>query len=44
MSKYEKRPSPPVSAQDFPNNIKIGNDGNEYVSKPDKKIYINGIK
>jgi hypothetical protein len=39
-SKYEKRPSPPVSAQDFPNHIKIGNDGNEYVSRPDtKKIY-----
>jgi hypothetical protein len=37
MSKYKKRPSPSVSAQDFPNNIKIGNDGNEYVSKPDKK-------
>ena len=36
MSKYEKRPSPPFSAQDFPNQIKIGNDGLEYVSKADK--------
>lgn len=40
MSKYEKRPSPPQSAQDYPNIIKTGNDGNEYVSRPDKnKIY-----
>lgn len=40
MSKYEKRPSPPYSAQDYPNIIKKGNDGNKYVSRPDKnKIY-----
>jgi len=40
MSKYEKRSSPPVSAQDFPNQIKDGNDGLEYVSRADKnKIF-----
>jgi len=33
------RPSPTESAQDYPNKIKEGNDGNEYVSRPDK----NGI-
>jgi len=36
MSKYEKRNSPPYSAQEYPNKIKIGNDGLEYVSKSDK--------
>lgn len=36
MSKYEKRLSPSFSAQDYKNEIKIGNDGNEYVSRPDK--------
>jgi len=40
MSKYEKRDSPPVSAQDFPNKIKVGNDGKDYISRPDKnKVY-----
>ena len=40
MSKYEKRESPPVSAQDFPNKIRKGNDGEEYVSRADKnKVY-----
>ncbi len=40
MSKYEKRDSPSVSAQDFPNKIKEGNDGEEYVSRADKnKVY-----
>ena len=40
MSKYEKRESPPVSAQDFRNKIKQGNDGEEYVSRADKnKVY-----
>ena len=33
------RPSPSVSAQDFPDKVKEGNDKNMYVSKPDK----NGI-
>ena len=37
LKKYNKRPSPPVSAQDFPNEIKVGNDGKEYVSRSDKK-------
>lgn len=36
MFKYDKRSSPSVSAQDFPNQIKIGNDKEEYVSKSDK--------
>ena len=40
MSKYEKRESPPVSAQDFPNKIREGNDGEEYISRADKnKVY-----
>lgn len=39
LKKYKERPSPPLSAQDYPNKIKIGNDGNEYMSLPDK----NGI-
>ena len=40
MSKYGKRESPPVSAQDFPNKIRKGNDGEEYVSRADKnKVY-----
>jgi hypothetical protein len=39
-SKYITRKSPPVSATKFPNKIKLGNDGNEYISKPDKnKVY-----
>jgi len=38
-SKYLKRHSPPVSAQDHPNKIMKGNDEEEYVSKPNK----NGI-
>jgi hypothetical protein len=37
--KYKNRPSPPVSAQDHPNEIMIGNDNNEYKSEKDK----NGI-
>jgi hypothetical protein len=36
MSKYEKRDSPSYSAQDYPNKIKIGNNGLKYVSKSDK--------
>ncbi len=40
MSKYEKRDSPPLSAQDFHNKIKLGNDGQEYISRADKnKVY-----
>ena len=40
MSKYIKRNSPPLSAQDYPNKIKNGNDGLEYISKSDKnKIF-----
>jgi len=35
-SKYTDRPSPPVSAQDYPNKIKEGNDGNKYISIADK--------
>jgi len=38
-SKYENRKSPPVSAQDYPDKIKKGNDGKEYRSEKDK----NGI-
>ena len=38
MSKYEKRNSPSYSAQKYPNKIKIGNDGYQYVSKPDKNM------
>lgn len=30
------RPSPSVSAQEHPNEIMLGNDGEDYVSKPDK--------
>ncbi len=37
LTKYNKRSSPPVSAQNYPNEIKNGNDGEEYVSRPDKK-------
>ena len=40
MLKYIKRNSPALSAQDYPNKIKIGNNGLEYVSKSDKnKIF-----
>jgi hypothetical protein len=34
-AKYAQRPSPPVSAQDYKNKIKLGNDGNKYISSPD---------
>ena len=44
MSKYEKRKSPNVSAQNYPNKIKIGNDGLEYISKPDKNNIFKWIK
>ena len=37
LKKYAKRPSPPYPANECPNQIRIGNDGNEYVSKPDKR-------
>ena len=37
--KYKTRPSPPFSATLFPNEIKEGNDNEEYISKKDK----NGI-
>jgi hypothetical protein len=33
MDKYKKRNSLSVSAQDFPNKIKKGNDGKEYISR-----------
>jgi len=36
MIKYQKRNSPPYSAQKYPNKIEIGNDGFEYVSRSDK--------
>lgn len=36
-SKYDTRPSPPVSAQDHPNEVLDGNDGRQYVSRADKK-------
>lgn len=32
----KKRPSPSESAVIFRNGIKLGNDGNEYISNPDK--------
>lgn len=35
-SKYDNRPSPPISAQDYPNKIKKGNDGKNYRSEKDK--------
>ena len=38
-SKYNNISSPPLSAQDFPNSVKKGNDGNKYRSEADK----NGI-
>jgi hypothetical protein len=44
MSKYETRPSPPFSAQDYPNKIKVGNDGNEYISRADKKMVFKWYK
>ena len=31
-SKYTKRPSPPYPARECPNKIKVGNDGNKYIS------------
>lgn len=37
LKKYAKRPSPPYPANECPNQIRIGNDGNEYVSKSDKR-------
>lgn len=39
MSNREDRPSPPYSAQAMPGKIELGNDGNQYISRPDK----NGI-
>jgi hypothetical protein len=44
MSKYEKRLSPAVSAQDYHNKIKVGNDGNEYVSRANKKMVFKWYK
>jgi len=35
--KYQERPSPAVSAQDYPNKTMRGNDGNKWKSKPNVK-------
>lgn len=34
--KYKDRPSPPYPANDYPNEIKEGNDKNSYISRADK--------
>jgi hypothetical protein len=36
MTKYNERPSPPFSASEHKNEVKIGNDGNNYVSRANK--------
>jgi len=35
-NKYKRRPSPPIPANNYCNQIKLGNDGNMYISLPDK--------
>lgn len=35
-NKYKSRPSPPLPARNYCNQIKVGNDGNMYISIPDK--------
>lgn len=44
MSKYKNRPSPSISAHDYKNEIKKGNDNNVYISKPDKHNIYKWIK
>ena len=36
LKKYDSRPSPPFPANDYCNQTKKGNDGNMYISKPNK--------
>lgn len=42
--KYINRKSPPYHANDCPNNIVIGNDDNQYLSKKDKNGIYKWIK
>ena len=44
MFKYKKQKFPLLLAQDYPNKIKLGNDGLEYISKPNKNNIFKWIK
>lgn len=40
----KERPSPSEHAKDFPNKVKEGNDGNEYLSRKDKNGVYKWVK
>lgn len=44
LEKYAKRPSPPHPANDRPNETMTGNDGNQYISTPNKNGVYRWVK